>query len=484
MGHIIKAGWSYVKMADIPDVNEVIKELTYVPRMMAEEKGIITDFFYTTIRGENYIAMPRSYTSKKFPNFSQTDLTVDTMGMMHRRLPDPNHPSVKDPIKQKLFMEQLLRAMQTEQNFIATAPTGSGKTVCFLWAAAKYGRRTLITVHLERLVDQWTEEIITHLGLREDEIGIIKQDRCEFDKPISIALIHSLAARDYPKELYSAFGLIGGDEIHRTGTKHFATALPKFKAATRMGLSATTERRDGWDIAYKNHLGQVTVTSTAEALHALIYVQNYTGATEIKSANHGARMMLLSWDKARNNMMAATIYQLYKWDRQILVVAAGIEHLQKVMALVVKLGIPQEKVGLFAAQRKEITWPTVEGKRTKKVKSIKLKKEELDYVKNNSQVIFSTYGYMTEGIDIPRLDAGVDLTPVSTAEQLIGRIRRPYPNKPRPLWVTTKDNHCKALTRYFAGRLKDYNKTNCEVRYDQSPKEQNHSTTAKNTLWK
>ncbi len=42
----------------------------------------------------------------------------------------------------------------------------------------------------------------------------------------------------------------------------------------------------------------------------------------------------------------------------------------------------------------------------KKIKKIKQKDAALDFVKANSQIIFATYGMMTEGIDIPRLDAG------------------------------------------------------------------------------
>ena len=42
---------------------------------------------------------------------------------------------------------------------LATGPTGSGKTVMALAIAAELGRKTLITVNKERLMEQWIEEI-------------------------------------------------------------------------------------------------------------------------------------------------------------------------------------------------------------------------------------------------------------------------------------------------------------------------------------
>ncbi|AHC30483.1 hypothetical protein CC53_gp066 [Rhizobium phage vB_RleS_L338C] len=71
---------------------------------------------------------------------------------------------------------------------------------------------------------------------------------------------------------------------------------------------------------------------------------------------------------------------------------------------------------------------------------------------------------MTEGIDIPRLDAGIDVLPRGDATQLIGRIRRPRPGKPEPVWITLLDTKCFMSKKYFERRCKDYQATGAIIR--------------------
>lgn len=66
-------------------------------------------------------------------------------------------------------------------------------------------------------------------------------------------------------------------------------------------------------------------------------------------------------------------------------------------------------------------------------------------------------------VDIPRLNAGIDATPRSDAIQLIGRIRRPYPDKKKPLWYTIVDRKSKVFVRHYNSRKREYLANNMEV---------------------
>ena len=82
----------------------------------------------------------------------------------------------------------------------------------------------------------------------------------------------------------------------------------------------------------------------------------------------------------------------------------------------------------------------------------------------HSQLIFATYGMIKEGVDIPRLDGGIDATPRSDATQLIGRLRRPHVGKKSPaLWVTLVDANCDRSLRYYQQRLVEYEQAGAEV---------------------
>jgi hypothetical protein len=68
---------------------------------------------------------------------------------------------------------------------------------------------------------------------------------------------------------------------------------------------------------------------------------------------------------------------------------------------------------------------------------------------------------MKEGTNMPWLDAGIDATPRADGEQAIGRIRRPMPGKPTPVWFTLIDTEIPILRGYATARLRDY--ANCGV---------------------
>jgi len=126
-------------------------------------------------------------------------------------------------------LDELALALENRKwgGALLQAPPGAGKTIMALEFARRMGRRTLILVHKDFLVQQWKNRI---LGMMPDaRVGIIKQSRCEFDELESngdppdfvIALLQSLSRDDgfkYPESMYSHFGTIVSDECFVKGT--------------------------------------------------------------------------------------------------------------------------------------------------------------------------------------------------------------------------------------------------------------------------
>jgi hypothetical protein len=64
---------------------------------------------------------------------------------------------------------------------------------------------------------------------------------------------------------------------------------------------------------------------------------------------------------------------------------------------------------------------------------------ELDHITNSCQIIFATYQIFSKGVDVPRLDMGVEALPSGNVLQPVGRILRLSPDKPTPEWYAIDD---------------------------------------------
>lgn len=454
-------GWLWVPVERVGDVNVLKRTLVHQPRSrQGEPAPLPVPLFDDRIEQDaGYIGLPAAYGLQRWSLDEDHSVLGDAM-QPPPRLPDPNHPRVRDPVAQARFMEDLYQGFRTHRTFCATAPTGSGKTVCALHATARLGRKTLILVHLSRLMDQWVEEIKDKLGIPEERIGIQQGERCEFEgKDYVVGMLQSLNQRPYQNAFYRSFGTVVFDEVHKIGTAYFAPACGMFAARYKLGLSATMKRRDGGDKVFFHHLGDIKVTSDAEAMPMKVYTLAYRNdhyRHPLKSEmDHGKVIYALVRDETRNRLIARTVKRFYDTGRNALIVSDNVDHLQTLITLAEELGVPRSAMGQYTS--------AVHTREGKTVKKRPQKAAALSYVKENSRLIFATYGMITEGIDIPRLDAGIDASPRSLATQLVGRIRRPMPGKKEPVWITLLDDDCPLALKYYKSRVRDYLASNAEV---------------------
>jgi superfamily II DNA or RNA helicase len=460
----ILEGWLYVPVGRVTDLSALKQRLTFLPRKfpMPGEEPVEPIFLFDESR-PGYIGVPREFGLQAFQSLQYDDRTSLGAAITVPKLPDPHHPRVRNPQAQAQFMADLRAAFDHHRSFTAVAPTGSGKTVCALNTAALLGRRTLILVHLERLMLQWQEEIIDKLGVPPERVGIVQQNRCEWQgKDFCVGLLHSVVRRDYPEAFYRAFGLVVFDEMHKVGSQFFAPAVHLFPSHYRLGLSATPTRKDGGERVFFWHLGPIRVTSEAEALPMRVYVVPYRTRQKLWGSTHGSRIKCLTGDKDRNALVVMFIKRFWENGRNGLVVSESVQHLQELMRLAERAGVPGTAMGQFTSERHQKVADPANAGKTKWVKK-KIDRAELDRVKADSRIIFATYGMFTEGIDVPRLDAGIDATPRSSATQLIGRIRRPLPGKRMPIWITLRDKGCSMSESYYQKRCTDYHASNAEV---------------------
>jgi len=129
------------------------------------------------------------------------------------------------PYKEQGDVVRFLESKMADQpwgGFILKAGCGFGKSITSIELARRFGRRTLILVHKEFFLKQWTKLIKKMMP--DARVGLIRQDRCDYDDcDFVIGMIQSLAKDDYgkkyPREIYrSSFGMVITDECFVGGT--------------------------------------------------------------------------------------------------------------------------------------------------------------------------------------------------------------------------------------------------------------------------
>lgn len=313
---------------------------------------------------------------------------------------------------------------------ILQAGCGAGKSSVSVELAHRIGRSTMILVHKEFLLHQWRDRIASILpGAR---VGIVQQDREEWEGvDFCIALMQSLArdegGRYDPRMYRDAFGLLVVDECHHVPSATFSGLVPRFAAAYRLGLSATPRRKDEAEDVFYFQLGPVLYEAKTQAMVPRVRVLRTTAQLRdirrgryhvpVDKLNSAQITSQLADDRTRQRLIVDQVLRAVKAGRKVLVVSERLEHLRDMQAAVAvavpSLGMPWEVTqGAYVGQ-----WFAPGGKmRT-------VKQDDLTAAAA-CQVVWATKQIMEEGADIPALDVLVLATPVSDAEQVVGRVRR------------------------------------------------------------
>lgn len=341
-------------------------------------------------------------------------------------------------------------ALQDAMGGILVAAPGKGKTVMAIHAACAIGRRTLIVVPTQALLDQWVQRIQDFTNLTRGEIGIVQGDTCQWNRPFIVAMVHSLSQKEYPAELYRSVGVFITDEVHRIGAPTWLQVVPRFPAMYRWGLSATPERPDGMHKAFMLHIGEIVYEMLELDSQPTVY-QVLTGTQLPQRAisnswngrtNFSKMYTSLSRDLRRNNLLAQEILNCWRAGRKVLVLSKRIMHLQALYHLAMQKGIPVEDMGTISGPEK------MKGDRKR--------------ILTTRKVIFAIEQIAGLGLDQPDLDTLIWATPSQAVEQNVGRIERVDVPKKSPLAIDPVDD-VPMLVRLAKARLKKFRQRGYKV---------------------
>lgn len=443
--------YAWIRKDELTTVQlRVIKEqCTVVPRKVGDHPGDDPSPIQLWRETSTHIGVPRGYFLSQRKPHHEIELAYTT----GREWPGDIEFAGELRDEQKRCLGILTTRFDDpyEMGGIVRAKPGWGKTILSCAVIQELRVPTLVIVHKEFLMNQWKERIATFLP--DAKVGLVQKDTCDFaGKHIVMAMVHSLAQRGYPPELYYWPGLVITDEVHRIGAETWAPVPAKFSARWRIGVSATPRRKDGADNVFKYHIGSVIFTSEEQRLKVKVK-RVWSNFRLVKTPrfnpNLAPRSLILKFlvaSKQRNDRVANQIVRAVAAGRKVLVLSERLKHLSEI-----ERSFREQWRGENAEKWNGRGGPTVGyyvGGRSK----AELEEDA------EADVIFATVQYAAEGLDIPALDTLVLASPASDVEQAVGRIQRPYKGKKDPIVVDIRDDNVRLFKKAADMRDRFYNR--------------------------
>ncbi len=351
-------------------------------------------------------------------------------------------------------------------NGLICVPCGRGKTFMAIWTAMRLGRKFLIVVDKEFLMNQWKGELEALVpGI---QVGILQEDKVQVDtettmeKPYSlaklkemckeaglkvsgkredlvarleeagistkpkettihfdctIAMIQTLVKREFEKDLFHKFGFTIFDECHHLGAQHFSKSLMKVQTKYMLGLSATPTRDDGLTKVFEWFLGKpvywekIREPDPTVIVRAVHIQSNDTKYLQVPTDYRGEMIMgrLLTnvvECEERNKKVAEILLECCKDERRrVLVLSERISHLNAIENLVKDAGY---SIGYYIGGMKE---------------------EVREEGGANAKILLASYAMASEAMNIKSLNTVILASPRKKVEQSTGRILRVRPEQ-------------------------------------------------------
>jgi superfamily II DNA or RNA helicase len=342
-------------------------------------------------------------------------------------------------------------ALLAHDNGIFVGPPGIGKTVLGTYLIAERRRNTLVLVHRQQLLDQWTSQLAMFLGIEDKEIGQLGGGKKKLTGKLDVAMMQSLIRKDAVDGRVAEYGHIIVDECHHLSAFSYERILKQAKAAYVVGLTATLERQDGRHPIVTMQLGPVRFKVDAKSegaqrpfKHTLIVRDTGVtpqGLSETYSIQDVYTALVA--DARRNDLIFDDVVRALEEKRSPILLTERREHLDH-----------------FADRLKPFTRHLVVLRGGMKPSLRKEVFERLAAIPGDEErLLLATGKYIGEGFDDARLDTLFLALPISwkgTLTQYTGRLHRLRPGKTEVRIYDYVDSSISMTMSMFKKRLRGY----------------------------
>ena len=453
MTQVIVDSMAWVSKTELSEIQiESLREkLTVHPKVMPGETPKPLPLY---AENDRWFGMPRAYYMAR----RQPHHRVEIRGVSGAAWPGelPWNPAVVLRPEQQRALDAVVAHFRSGGlGGLVRAPPGWGKTVFSLRLIAEPKVPTLVVVHKDFLARQWRERIFGNQkkGLKpllpDAKVGVAQGPELDFQgKHIVIGMVHTLGSKPFPREFLHWPGLVLVDECHRIGAPTWAPTPTRFPSRYRIGVTATPRRKDGAERVFLDHIGPMLFVGEEQRLPFRVR-RVWTGYKPPKRGKApleglAAKAMLLTLmvaSSGRNAVITEQLVLAVRAGRKVIVLSERLDHLDRLDAL------------LRSAWLAEWGPAPTTGKYVGGMTPAELE------VSETANVVFATYQYAAEGLDIPPLDTLFLASPASDVEQAVGRIRRPFEGKKECLVVDFRDEAVPAYSRAAEARDRFYQKS-------------------------
>ena len=426
------------------EYNKISEDLYIIPKIMPPYNDDDKPFSLLHSTEKN-IFIPKFYGIEKYGDI------FDEKIFNSKKINCNFNGTLKD--KQIKVINDILPKIYKYHGGIISLPCGYGKTILSIYICCKLKLKTIILVNKTSLLYQWIEQL--NKFINNVNIGYIQQEHIDNNADIIVCMIHSISMKDYGK-IFNDIGLLIVDECHHIASKVFSKSLYKISADYTIGLSATPNRKDGLTKIIHWYLGPqlIYIKEREENMNVIIYNIKYEtndNKFKILSKKYRGKDTINTIDMITNmtkindrNILILNIIKklLENNERQIMVLSERIEHLTLLKTNIDNF-INNNKLNILTEYYR--------GASTNEER----KNAEIN---DNIHILFGSYQIASEGLDIPRLNTLIMVSPKKDVEQCIGRIQRKLHNI-NPLVIDIIDN-IKPFQNYLNIKKKLYNKNN------------------------
>lgn len=205
------------------------------------EGTLLTDEWIAAY-AQNYIAAPFIKTNSSNIIEMRTEYLTNTLAESLIIKPNKMQNEALQQIK-------ALRATGAKKGLIISA-TGTGKTYLSAFDVRNFQpKKMLFIVHREQILKKAMSDYRTILGGNEVDYGILSGNFKEVKARYLFATIQTISSERYLQQFESnEFDYILIDEVHRAGAKSYQTIFNYFEPEFLLGMTATPERTDNFNI--------------------------------------------------------------------------------------------------------------------------------------------------------------------------------------------------------------------------------------------
>ncbi|WP_090851359.1 DUF3427 domain-containing protein [Paraliobacillus sp. PM-2] len=179
---------------------------------------------------------------------------------------------------------QAIRNQGQDRGLIISA-TGTGKTYLAAFDVRnERPKRMLFIVHREQILQKAKQDFMKILGGNENDFGILTGSSKQIDRKYVFATVQTISKEETLQQLNEdSFDYILIDESHRAGANSYQRIINHFSPEFLLGMTATPERTDGYDLFQLFNYNIAYEIRLQEALEEDMLVPfHYYGVTDLE----------------------------------------------------------------------------------------------------------------------------------------------------------------------------------------------------------